>query len=332
MEHGSTLEKDRQPEAFVIPDMIGVDVSSRCQLDCLLCRTIDKENRIIGLGQIRADQFRRIIENNPFIRRVELSNWGEVFLNRDLPAILKCAHENGVVTEIDEGANLNHASEEALEAVVKYQTRRIRCAVDGVSVESYKQHRVGGDLRKVVRNIQRINHYKAVHESEKPELILQFVVFGHNQHEIERVSVMAQLLKMRLDLKLNIFSGFSPVEEDDLVKRFIRSSSREAFRAQTGRHYMRKQCYHMWRCPQVNWDGKLLGCRRNIWLTYHENVFKADLLAEINNERMQYARGMLMGRVPVREDIPCVNCGVFKTILESEDWITEEEIEANSHS
>ena len=49
---------------------------------------------------------------------IEIGNSGEVFLNPDLPAILRYAHEKGVTIRIAEGANLNDAADEALEALV----------------------------------------------------------------------------------------------------------------------------------------------------------------------------------------------------------------------
>ena len=94
----------------------------------------------------------------------------------------------------------------------------------------------------------------------------------------------------------------------------------------TQRHYMRHLCYEMWLSPQINWDGKLLGCSRNFWGSYAEDVFQAGLLESINNEKMRYARAMLMGQRPLRPDMPCGRCGVFQSMGQFGTWITEEEL------
>ena len=45
---------------------------------------------------------------------------------------------------MDDGVNLNHASGDALEALVAYQVVRLRVSIDGVTQETYQRYRVGG--------------------------------------------------------------------------------------------------------------------------------------------------------------------------------------------
>ena len=141
----------------VLPSSIRIDACSLCQLRCTLCpRTSGETEAIIGNGRLKFDHFKCLIDRNPQIRKVELGNFGEVFLNPELPQILRYAFEQGVVTEIEEGVNLNDATEEALEALVKYQTARVRCAIDGVTQKTYQRYRAGGDLKKVIRNYRKL--------------------------------------------------------------------------------------------------------------------------------------------------------------------------------
>lgn len=96
----------------------------------------------VGRGALRATDFRRLLDLNPALETVELSNWGEAFLNPELPLILAQAHGRGVAITFGNGVNLNHASEEALEAVVKYRVRNMTISLDGASRESYATGRV----------------------------------------------------------------------------------------------------------------------------------------------------------------------------------------------
>lgn len=315
----------------VSPASIRIETCSLCQLRCVLCpRTRGKAEEIIGKGYLKVDHFKSLIDRNPQIRKVELGNFGEVFLNPELPQILRYAFENEVVTEIDEGVNLNDATEEALEALVKYQTARVRCAIDGVTQETYQRYRVGGNLKKVIRNIERINVLKTKYGSLNPLLVFQFVVFGHNEHEMGGAVLLAKMLNMEMSFKLNCYTDALRVKNPDRVRRFLGYADRTEYSERERRHYMRHQCYEMWLSPQINWDGKLLGCSRNIWGIYVENVFEEDLLSCINNEKMRYAREMLMGRKPLRQDMPCARCGVFKTLVEYDNWITESELQEQS--
>lgn len=315
----------------VFPAAIRIEACSLCQLRCVLCpRTTGETDEIIGKGYLKFDHFESLIVRNPQIRQVELGNFGEVFLNPELPRILQYAFERGVVTEVDEGVNLNDATEEALEALVIYQTARVRCAIDGVTNEVYQRYRVGGDLRKVIRNIEKINALKEKHRSSKPHLIFQFVVFGQNEGEMEGAALLARMLGMEMSFKLNFYTDALTVQDPDRVRRFLGYADRTEYLERERRHYMRHQCYEMWLSPQINWDGKLLGCSRNMWGVYAGNAFKEDLMSCINNEKMRYAREMLTGRKPPRQDIPCTRCGVFKTLVEYDNWITESELQGQS--
>ena len=312
---------------MVNPSAIRVEACSLCQLHCPLCPASRGEtDAVIGRGRLRFADFERLIRRNPQILAVELANFGEVFLNPDLPRILAFAHERGVATSIDEGANLNDASTEALEALVKYQVAQVRCAVDGVTRSSYRQYRAGGDLAKVLANIQEINRFKERYRSSRPRLVLQFVVFAHNEEEIERAALMARVLRMELQLKLNFFPDSLPVKNRERVKKHLGYADRNEYLEKARRHYSRHQCHEMWIWPQVNWDGRILGCSRNIWGAYPGNAFSADLVEGLNSSAMESARAVLMGLRPLDPDMPCARCSVYRSLADHGDWITPDEI------
>jgi len=76
---------------------------------------------------------------------------------------------------------------------------------------------------------------------------------------------------------------------------------------------------------QINWNGDVLGCCRNNWGTFGGNAFEDGLEDSLNNEQMDYARGMLTGQNEPRDDIPCTTCRLYRNmrkagqVLERED-------------
>jgi MoaA/NifB/PqqE/SkfB family radical SAM enzyme len=312
---------------MIKPTSVRIEASSICQLSCPLCpRTTGETSAVVGNGVLKFSDFKRLIDDNPQIQSVELGNFGEVFLNKELPQILQYAYQNNITTRIDEGVNLNYASGEALEALVKFQTSVVRCAIDGITQKVYERYRVGGDLRQVLHNIQMINSYKEKYKSTRPHLIFQFVIFGHNENQIESAIHLAKILKMELSLKLNFYTDRMQVINRDRVRKYLGYADRQEYLKIVGEHYKRAQCYELWGSPQVNWDGKLLGCSRNFWGSYIDNVFESGLQNSINNEKISYTRQMLMGELPLREDIPCNNCGVYKSMSSTKRWITKKEL------
>ena len=56
--------------------------------------------------------------------------------------------------------------------------------------------------------------------------------------------------------------------------------------------------------PQINWDGKVLGCCVNHRGDFGGNAFRDGLTASVNTEQIQYARAMLLGHAPPRAAPP----------------------------
>ena len=313
----------------VNPSKARLDICTACQLKCVLCPTEANNGRaFLGSGMMGPDVFTEFLEQNPQIRIVELASAGEALLNPDLPEILKSAHDRGVTTSLGGGVNMNDASDESLEALVRYGTARIRFSVDGVTEETYRKYRVGGSLNKVLANIQRINYFKKKHNSELPELLLQFIIFGHNEHELEKVFVLSRMLNAKIFIKLNRWFEQLAVKDRQRIRSMCGYADRAEFLDATGVQYCRDLCLGIWSAPQVNWDGRLLGCGCNTISAFAEYALGNNFTREINNERMRYARRMLMGSAPPRDDIACSHCPFYKPIAEHGLWYTAGEITA----
>lgn len=308
---------------------VRVDAATVCQLRCPSCPTArGKMAEFVGNGFLRIADFRKLIDGNPWIRCVELSNWGEMFLNPDLLRILEYAHRKDVALTALNGANLNTAREEVLEGLARYRFREITCSIDGASEETYRIYRRRGSLQKVLGNIARINLHKRRLQSEYPKLTWQFVVFGHNEHEIPAAKRMARELGMDIYFKLSWDEKFSPPRDADFVKRHtgLDATSRAEFKDKHGRRYLQKAlCSQLWTSPQMNFDGKILGCCVNRWGDFG-TAHEWDLARALNNERIRYARAMLTGRREARADIPCTRCSYYEEMRAEGSWLTEDEV------
>jgi MoaA/NifB/PqqE/SkfB family radical SAM enzyme len=309
--------------AQVSPRNVGLEVSSFCQLRCPSCPTTTRAiHPAVGSGFLKFEDFRKLVDLNPALERIEISNYGEVFLNPKLPDILEYAYNKGITITIG-GANLNHARKKTLEALVKYQVHTLTCSIDGASPETYRLYRVRGDFNAVMQNIQTINGFKRHYGWDLPRLVWQFIVFGHNEREISTARAMAAEYNMLFCTKLTWDDKFSPLNDKEFVRAQIGDDAvtRDEFEKKYGQKYLRSICYQLWDSPQINWDGKVLGCCRNFWGDFGGNAFSEGLSKSINSDKMAYAREMLSGRRPPRDDIPCTNCEMYHAMRDRSEFI-----------
>ena len=322
---------------MIRPQKILLDVSTACQLNCPGCPTASGIiSNHIGTGFLSFETFREFIHNNPTISSIGLSNWGEIFLNPELDKIIRYAYEHTIALDAYNGANLNHATDDILESLVKYKFRGLTCSIDGASRSTYPLYRIGGDFDRVIGNIKKINTFKLKHGSLFPRLIWQFVPFGHNEHEISKARAMAGQLNMDFYLKISWddFFGvtFSEVKDKQQLRRETNhgTADRKEYRLKYGKSFNASICHQLWLTPQINYDGKLLGCCNNYWQDYG-NVFTEGLENCLNSPRMQTTRSMLLGKIPASPDSPCLNCHLYKDMKARTTWINPKEIRHYSH-
>lgn len=316
---------------MIKPKKICLDASTVCQLKCPSCPTANGETgKKLGKGFLRFKDFKEIVDKNPQLHSIELSNWGEIFLNKELSEIIEYAYVHDVALSAASGTNLNNANENVLEALVKYKFRQITCALDGTNQKTYSIYRVNGNFDRVIENIKTINRFKNKYNSFYPVLKWQFIIFGHNENEISKARKMARDLNMIFNLKLNwndIYTKpFSTIKNAELIRKetIWGVATRDEFREKYRKDYC-NPCLRMWISPQINYDGRLLGCDANYWDDYG-NILEDGLYECINSEKINYAREMLMGKQKEKDDIPCNHCSFFNWKNETKTWVTNKDI------
>jgi len=310
------------------PRKIRIDAASVCQLRCPGCLTGRQElPRVVGSGLLKVEDFRALLDKHPEVREVELSNWGEVLLHPDLADLLRVAHERNVAITFNNGVNLNTASDEALDAIVKYGVRAMVVSIDGATQEAYVKYRVRGNIADVIANIQKLNELKRQYDTSFPVMTWKMILFAHNQHEIADARRQALGLGMSFRTEINANGDFDGLPDEEAAREDSGLSVvtyGEHVEA-TGSTLVKKYCHQLWNEPQVNWDGKILGCCMNTWSDFGGNAFVDGL----ETERLDYAKKMLQGRAPERDDIPCTTCSEYVAMKKKNNWIRDREVMLN---
>ncbi len=122
---------------------------------------------------------------------------------------------------------------------------------------------------------------------------------------------------------LNYDSNYSPVRDLEAVRAATATgaATMDEYERLHSEPYYDSICDQLWDDPQINWDGKVLGCCANFWGDFGGNAFRDGLRASLNTEQIVYARAMLLGQAPPREDIPCTTCGKYREMRKRGQWL-----------
>jgi len=298
-----------------MPGAIRLEAATVCQLACPICpTTLGTIKAELGAGFLRFDAFRRLVDDNPSVWRIELSNWGEIFLNPDLDRIIEYAYRRSVALTAWNGANLNHVREPVLESLARYRFRGITCSIDGVTQETYAAYRREGEIERVFENIRRLNAYKRRWKTAYPWLTWQMIAFRHNAHEVEAARARARELGMGFLLKSGVDPNFPPVPGGEGISPATPPPP-------PGEDLSLHYCAQLWDEPQINFDGALLGCCLNTAQRFGPNVFEVGLARALADDRVRYAKRMLEGVAPPRPDVPCTSCHIYHQRARAGAWV-----------
>lgn len=298
-----------------MPQSVFLEASSTCQLRCSLCDTPRRKNKpgTIGWGHLTYAYFCRFLDDHPQVRQIGFSTHGELFLNPELGKIVSCARQKGV--ELSGISNLNTLSPAIAETLVRYRFARLTVAIDGTDQRTYQKYRRGGNFLRVLKHIRLINRIKEHYRSDCPVLTWQFVIFGHNEHQIARARVMAFGLKMGFATRLSWGAGYySPVRRRDYVSMEcgLGVASRKEFAEKYRRSYF-TPCLQVWKSPQINWDGKLLGCCMNQRMAFG-NVFRHGLRHCLASPSYRAWQDVIVAKRRVSGDFPCFGCESYGSL------------------
>lgn len=297
------------------PIRMVIDTGNICQLRCPLCPT--------GLGRTTREKsfmdlesFKKIIdEAGEYLCEVDLYNWGEPFLNKDLSKMIRYAKNAGIKVSLN--ANLNLLKEEWMHEIVEAQLDQLTVSIDGASQETYSKYRIGGNFDIVLNNLKKLIEVRKQHKSKYPHITWQFLVMSHNEEEIEKCKKMAHeigvdevyLRPMRCDMGTELL--MSDQEKVESIKNWLPSQekySRYNYKTKQKKNPLAK-CLFQTTTMVVNPNGSVSPCCG----VYDEkwdfgNALKDGVFRVWNNETYVAARKAVLDKDTSNPDLICTHC------------------------
>jgi MoaA/NifB/PqqE/SkfB family radical SAM enzyme len=184
---------------------------------------------------------------------------GEPFLHPKIFEFINYAAKNKIYTSTSTNGQFLTASH--CEKIVKSGLHRLIISVDGTTQEVYERYRVGGSLDLVLNGTSELIKTKNKLKSRTPFVILQFVVFATNEHQLPDIIKLAKALKVdKLEIKTaqieNFEMGSPLIPKNKKYSRYIPTKN-GSFQLNRTQNFT---CKRIWKGAVVSAENKLLPC------------------------------------------------------------------------
>ena len=144
------LTQDCAEDVDAFPWRITLEPCNVCNLTC--CREALRASAL-PYGYLKEEDLEHFLRDLwPRLVQINLFNWGEPFLNEELPAIIRLIHSHAVGTQIH--SNMNVVSQEQAEAVSAAGLDVLVASIDGVTQDVYERYRSGGNVGMALANLR----------------------------------------------------------------------------------------------------------------------------------------------------------------------------------
>lgn len=230
---------------------------------------------------------------------------GEPFLNKDLSKMINYASEKGIYTALS--SNGHFINREVAEEIVKARLQKIIFSVDGATQESYQEYRINGKLDKVIDGIKTLIDVKKHFKNKYPLVVIQFIVFRSNEHELDEIRKLAADLKVD-KLEIKTAQHYTLASTNRLITNKEKYSR---YKTSEGKLILKKKpaaCSRIWTTSVITWNNILVPCCYDKDANYSLGELKTSKLKDL-----WYSENFTRFRKKVLREIPtiemCQNCG-----------------------
>jgi radical SAM protein with 4Fe4S-binding SPASM domain len=242
----------RRPQVWGRPIRLMIEPANFCNLGCPTC-PVGNGQITKAKGLMKFEDFKKVIDEvGGYLYHLTLWNWGEPFLNRDLPKMIAYARAKGIY--VATSTNGHFLTPETAEAIIDSGLNELIIALDGLSPETLSVYRINSDFAKIVEGIKNVVRIKKERGRQHPVIELQFIVMKHNEHELPRLNDFAK----ELGLDKVVIKTFGSQLDLDRVSEFAPANKEVSRYGKELRK--RNSCLNVWRAMNVNYDGNAVPC------------------------------------------------------------------------
>jgi len=240
------------------PFTVSIEPTTSCNLRCPECPSgLRQFTR--PTGALSLELYRDIIDQlSPGLFYLILYFQGEPFLNPLFFKMVEYARRKRIYTATS--TNAHFLNDNFARKTVESGLDRIIISLDGLDQESYEKYRTGGSVEKVLEGTRNLVRWKKELKSRTPYIILQFIVFSTNEHQVGELKKVARELGVdKLELKTaqvyNYEDGNDLIPSNPDYARYKKENGKFKIDNPLNNH-----CLRMWRGCVITWDGLVVPC------------------------------------------------------------------------
>ena len=302
------------------PLFVSVEPAAVCQLRCPECPVGQRSNspkdgltvkRSVSetvrqrSGLMPLEAFRRVLaECRDTAWVMQFYFQGEPLLNKDLPQMIKEAHEAGLYTIVS--TNAQAMTQDLAQALVASGLDRIIVSMDGLSDETYNAYRIGGSLEKTKQALRFLRKAKNELSSSRHHVItsspiieLQCLRLKTNEHEWAQFKRQYKILGAdRLVFKTaqlyDYTHGHPLMPSDKRYSRYVLGKDGIYHRRPLG-----KGCWRVWSGAVITTNGEVLPCCYDKTHAHaYGNIMESSLKDLFGNEKATAFRKAALNEQP----------------------------------
>ena len=244
----------KRPIVWGKPYSVSLEPVCLCCLECPECPT--------GMGKVKRVQqemdmqlFANILDcTGSTTIYLMLYFQGEPLMNREIFSMIKLARKLNMYTAISTNGQLLNESNAG--KIIESGLDRLIVSVDGTSQDTYEKYRIGGDLKTALNGTEKLLRLRSEQHTARPEIIFQFLVFRHNEHQLTEMKQLARSMAIdRLWIKsAQIYSeeGASQIPENNRLSRYEVGLDGKLIR----KGKLRNRCSRLWKVlMEILWYG-----------------------------------------------------------------------------
>jgi len=306
------IEKQKlNREEYILgyPYWLTIDPTNFCTLKCPFCPTGQGRNSRPKM-MLSLDNFKRIIDElGPYLIHIDFCNWGEPLLNKQIYQMIKSAKQYHIDTKID--SNLNQFSEQDAENLILSGLDKLIVSIDGATPETYSKYRVGGNFNRVMDNLKLLVEKKRHFNKIYPYICWQFLVFRHNEHEIEKVKRIGRDLGVDVGITKAFIGNkdWIPLNED--YSHYRREEINNEYTYEHFKPPQEAMCNWPWEAVVINPNGSVSPCCSvEDEKDDFGNIFQQPFMEIWNNEKYRMARKYIKDKkiIQSKDDNICIHC------------------------